>query len=225
MQRFHCLGRMHPLVMSVPRHVNIELRHPGLTERLKRESRIIVEFQSFHELAVHLDDIFNVWLVYFTELRELSLAPAGGSYSDANGRPLSLDWMEKKFGEWSYFLRDGWVPRAGFSSFTTTPLQRLQLAIPLPSKLIVTLAAQLMDNAPNLEVLEIDRNTARIFVSYVCVCKRLCFRYHRSVAVFFEDSVSNRGDRIVPISRTATFAMHHCLQSGLRNRYIEGLGE
>lgn len=59
MQRFHCLGRMHPLVMSVPRHVNVELRHPGLIERLKRESRIIVEFQSFHELAIHLDDIFN----------------------------------------------------------------------------------------------------------------------------------------------------------------------
>lgn len=173
LQRFHCLGRMHPLIITVPDVVpTTGLRDHRILSRIVSESRIVVEFSKFDpQLAEHLNVIFNVWLSRLPELEELSLAPVEGTFTtNSPDRSLSLAWMLPVAGGGGAattgisnaavaFLSRGWTegPTLPWDPSARIPsaLTRLQLAVPLPTHLLHTITTQLSFSAPHLRVLEL----------------------------------------------------------------------
>lgn len=148
-QRFHCLGRMHPLILTIPNRHDSDIVDMKILLRLVEEERVIIELDSFRNLSVHLHSIFNDCIPKLTELRELAIAPVGGEFT--RDRPLSTEWMTPAFGRSSPFTTYGWDRDA------SSKLQQLQLAVPLSPAILGVLIGQVAVRAPHLEVLELDR--------------------------------------------------------------------
>lgn len=153
-QRFHCLGRMHPLVLTVPA-TGANLWDDRILRRLFQERRVVVEFQSFRgDTAEHLDTIFNRWLTHERiDPEELTIAPVDGRFESPD---RSLTEPPTTGRRADTFLERGWW----LSAPSQRSLTRLQIAVPLASGTLHTLAAQLRTTTPLLQVLELGRVAA-----------------------------------------------------------------
>jgi hypothetical protein len=170
LQRFHCLGRMHPLVVTIPARWS-EGRHPrdhaiakkALLDRLPDETRVVFELETFRGLATMLYVLFQSIVPEHPGLEELAVVPKDGAY-DGGARPKSLEWMETPP---PAMFRFDFAP----VSRATTALSRLQLAVPLPADALVELAVRLSAAAPALRVLELMEG-APISAPYVADAAR-----------------------------------------------------